>query len=347
MKSPLMPAAVCILWVVLSPRISEAQVEFTLETLRVNQWPEVKTAREDVAHQEVFWDFVDSVGPSPIGFSDSDQPIGSLLDEPFPRSANLGNYGGLIVRGQSPSSGGGAGANAGQQAQNPIASLVSLPYQSNWAFGNGPEERTQYFGLLQPVLPLSISEEFTLITRPIIPFVNSPVGATENENGLGDIQWENILVPKPPEGSPWMWGAGVDITAPTASDPALGRGLWAVGPAFVLVYSQSPVVGGFLVTQSFSEGGVYKPFFFQPFFNYNFTEGILKEWFINVSGEFQADWEAPSDSRWNNVLGVGPGKNMKIFGQPTQLRTRFGRYLDSPTDADWQFQFQINFLFPK
>ncbi|WP_166821699.1 uroporphyrinogen decarboxylase/cobalamine-independent methonine synthase family protein [Thalassoroseus pseudoceratinae] len=33
-------------------------------------------------------------------------------------------------------------------------------------------------------------------------------------------------MPKPAEGSPWKWGVGADVTAPTASDPTLGRGLF-------------------------------------------------------------------------------------------------------------------------
>jgi len=79
--------------------------------------------------------------------------------------------------------------NAGKQSQNPIASLATLPIQNNWNFGNGPDDRTQFVSLVQPVIPLKISDRWNLITRPIMPFINSPIGATDVEHGLGDMQW--------------------------------------------------------------------------------------------------------------------------------------------------------------
>ena len=40
-------------------------------------------------------------------------------------------------------------------AQNPIASLISLPVQENFNFGNGPANRTQNIVNIQPVIPVS------------------------------------------------------------------------------------------------------------------------------------------------------------------------------------------------
>lgn len=345
MKISLISIALGLSCVALAPRPATAQAEFSTTAHAHNQSRVLKASPFDTVFQDVFWDYGDSLACSPTGFSDV--PLENLLEE----SSNLGSHSGLIVRGQSPSSegeGGGGGSNAGQQAQNPIASLVSLPLQNNWDFGVGPENRTAYVGLLQPVIPFQATENLTWITRPIIPFVNLPIGDSDREHGLAPIQWENVLVPKPCEGSPWMWGAGVDVTFPTASQPVLGDGNWAVGPLFVLVYTEGPIVGGFIATQSFSESSLYQRFFFEPFFNYNFTKGILKEWFIAASGEFQADWEAYSDNRWSNRFGVGPGKNLKLFGQLIQVKTRFAPYLNAPpSGSNWQFQLQVNMLFPK
>src|SRR5271170_2661247 len=60
-------------------------------------------------------------------------------------------------------------------AQNPVASLISVPLQENWNFGVGPADRTQNVLNIQPVIPLSISQNWNLIVRWIVPVVYQPV----------------------------------------------------------------------------------------------------------------------------------------------------------------------------
>jgi hypothetical protein len=51
-----------------------------------------------------------------------------------------------------------------KQAQNPIASLISLPFQNNTSFGLGEFDRTQDTLLIQPVIPTSLGS-WNLINR--------------------------------------------------------------------------------------------------------------------------------------------------------------------------------------
>lgn len=254
--------------------------------------------------------------------------------------------------GQAGASGGGqatasGGGDAVKQSQNPIASMVSLPFQNNWNFGIGPDDQTQYVGLLQPVFPLPLNKRWNLITRPILPLVNSPDGTVGREHGLGDMQWQNFFVPVPDQPSNLTWGIGPSFIMPTASSPDLGAQNWGVGVSGVAVYADGPIVGGALINQNFVEGGIAQPFFFQPFFNYNFSRGILNKFFISVSGEFQADWKKDGN-QWNNVFGFGPGRGIKIFGQPMSISTRFAPYLDPAVNGpNWQFRLNIIALFPK
>jgi len=48
-------------------------------------------------------------------------------------------------------------------AQNPIANLISLPFQNNTDFDWGPEEGTRNTLNVQPVWPFKISDNWNLI----------------------------------------------------------------------------------------------------------------------------------------------------------------------------------------
>ena len=74
-------------------------------------------------------------------------------------------------------------------AQNPVASLISVPFQNNNNFNIGPYDRTQDVLNIEPVIPIKLSDKWNLITRTILPIVwqpypNQPTGG---EYGLGDL----------------------------------------------------------------------------------------------------------------------------------------------------------------
>ncbi len=64
-------------------------------------------------------------------------------------------------------------AELAKQLANPISSLVSVPFQANQSFGMGPtNDGTQFLLNFQPVIPTSISKDWNLITRLILPYVS-------------------------------------------------------------------------------------------------------------------------------------------------------------------------------
>ena len=67
-----------------------------------------------------------------------------------------------------------------KQIQNPVASLISLPFQNNMDFGVGPDDRTRNTLNIQPVWPFSLGENINLITRTIIPIISQPVGVNDS-----------------------------------------------------------------------------------------------------------------------------------------------------------------------
>ena len=60
-----------------------------------------------------------------------------------------------------------------KQLSNPIASLISVPFQANEDWGFGPTGNGYKFTLnIQPVIPISISKDWNLIVRTIFPIVS-------------------------------------------------------------------------------------------------------------------------------------------------------------------------------
>ena len=108
--------------------------------------------------------------------------------------------------------------------QNPVANLISVPIQNNWDFGIGPADAFRYLANVQPVIPFSITADWNLITRTIVPIVfqESPVSGGNDKAGLGDILQSFFLSPKEPVAGGWIVGAGPALLYPSATDDALG-----------------------------------------------------------------------------------------------------------------------------
>src|SRR6478672_89790 len=59
-------------------------------------------------------------------------------------------------------------------AQNPIADMISLPFQNNFNFNVGPHEQLQNLLNIQPVVPISLNQDWNVITRWITPMISQP-----------------------------------------------------------------------------------------------------------------------------------------------------------------------------
>ena len=114
--------------------------------------------------------------------------------------------------------GGEASEDLQKQSQNPIADLVSVPFQSNTNFNSGPFNRTQEIVNIQPVVPMHLNNDWNVISRTIIPVVSQPDPVSNsNTYGIGDITQSLFLSPTHPGNL--IWGVGPVFTVPSASDP--------------------------------------------------------------------------------------------------------------------------------
>ncbi len=263
--------------------------------------------------------------------------------------------------GAAPAGGAGAGAGGGSgdlaaQSQNPISSLISLPFQNNTSFGIGPYDRTLNVLNIQPVIPISIGK-WSLVNRTIIPIITQPElkSATQSWTGLGDLNHTTFIVP--PAFGDIMIGAGPVILFPTATDENLGRRQWGLGPSAVVVATKGKFVMGALVNNIWSLGrvGTLNPdiegqvqevnqFLAQYFVNYNLPQG----WYLVSAPIITADWNRPADDRWVVPFGGGLGKVFKIGKQPVNAGIQ-GYYNAIRPDgsAPWTLRVQLTFLFPK
>jgi hypothetical protein len=235
-------------------------------------------------------------------------------------------------------------------AQNPIANLISVPFQNNTNFNYGPEDGTQNILNIQPVIPITLSKEWNLITRTILPVIWQPQLGPDQDSSfvLGDTQFSAFLSPSNANG--WIWGVGAIAQLPTHTDQTLGNNNWGLGPTAVALHLSKgdPWVYGMLVNNLWSidssSSGSYNNGLIQPFLNYNFEGGT----YLTSAPIITVDWTADSGNRWTVPLGGGIGHIFHLGRLP--VNTQISGYYNvvTPDDgADWQLRAQVQLMFPK
>jgi len=236
-------------------------------------------------------------------------------------------------------------------AQNPIANLISVPFQNNTNFGYGPEDGTQNILNIQPVIPITLNKDWNLITRTIFPLIWQPdLGPQQDSTfGLGDTQFSAFLSPSDAS-SGWIWGVGAIAQLPTHTDSALGNENWGLGPTAVVLRldKDSPWVYGMLINNVWSLGTstsapAYNNGLIQPFVNYNLPGGT----YISSSPILTVDWEAEGE-QWTVPLGAAIGHIFHLGRLP--VNAQIGAYANvvKPDDGpDWQLRAQVQLMFPK
>ena len=244
-------------------------------------------------------------------------------------------------------------AELARAVQNPVADLISLPFQNNTNFDFGPRERTQNVVNIQPVVPLDLNEEWLLITRAILPVVSQPSlfpGDGGRENGLGDSTVSAFFSPKDRDRwlGNWLWGAGPVVLMPTSTDDRLGPGEWGAGPSMVFLTMPGRWVIGSLFSQvwSFTDDGgsdEVSLFTWQPFVNYNLDRG----WYLTSSPLITANWEG--DDTWTVPVGGGAGRIVRMGRLPVNLSLAAFYNVVEPDDIgpQWSLRFNFQLLFPR
>lgn len=72
-------------------------------------------------------------------------------------------------------------------AQNPVATMISVPFQNNTNYNVGPFKRAQDILNIQPVVPITLSFDWNLISCTIIPLIDQPTRSIQATPGIGSF----------------------------------------------------------------------------------------------------------------------------------------------------------------
>ena len=233
-----------------------------------------------------------------------------------------------------------------KQTQNPVANLISMPFQGNWDFGIGDREATSTTLNIQPVVPFGLTNEWNVILRVIMPVQSQPAENGERFTGMGDTTMTVFL--SPAQTGKLIWGAGPALLLPTATNQELGTEKFGIGPSVVALVQPGKWTVGALWNHIWSVDGAndradVNQMYLQPFANYNFGQGMA----VGASMEASTNWEADDQQRTSYLL-FSLTKVTMLGRRPVSLAAAAGPALAGPTGRpDWRLRFVATFLFPR
>lgn len=240
--------------------------------------------------------------------------------------------------------------NLAQQLANPVAALISVPVQLNFDSGLGPNgEGSRTILNVQPVIPFSISDDWNLISRTIVPFVDVRDVTPEfgSTTGIGDIVQSFFFSPKQPTSGGVIWGIGPVFLLPTASDDAIGTGKWGAGVTGVALTQRGPWSVGGLANHIWSFAGDagradVNQTFVQPFASYTTDTA----WTFTLTSESTYNWET---EQWSVPINGTVSKIVRFGKLPVSLFGGVRYWAESPEfgPKDWGLRFGATILLPR
>ncbi len=276
------------------------------------------------------------------------------------------------------------GDDLAKQLQNPVASLISVPFQSNFDFKIGPDDAGwRYTMNFQPVVPISLGKDWNLIVRTIVPFIhqenvfkgstpsfdevvnNIPVDLTNRQlhelhgvfnkavadrapgarqTGLGDITQTFFLSPKEPVFGGVILGVGPAFLYPSATDNLLGTERWAAGPSLVALKQTGGWTYGILTNQLWSFAGNGSR---------RSVSSLFLQPFISYTTAMKTTFAVNTESTYDFMAGqytapvnVSVSQLLKVGKLPLSIGLGGRYYVQGPSGApEWGLRFIVTLLF--
>ena len=241
-----------------------------------------------------------------------------------------------------------------KELSNPISSIWALQLQENTYWLNKPE-RNSINLQFQPVLPLSLTDSWNLITRPVFQVMNSTPYVNNSGNlhrvtGFGDTILAMLISPSPKLAGPWLLGFGPSFIFPTASNSRLGQNKFQLGPGGVFGYLGEKWIAGVFPQQWLSVGGPGPQTTSQMNIQYFFTYLPGGGWGFGTSPNILLNWYARKSANMLTFpVGLSISKVIKVGPLPVRLAVQ-GQYMPVHPDVfgqKWNLQFAITPVIPK
>jgi hypothetical protein len=242
-----------------------------------------------------------------------------------------------------------ASVDLAQQLSNPVASLIQVPIQNNFDWGWGLDgEGFRYTSNIQPVIPISLNQDWNLISRTILPVIaqNDVTGPGTSQSGLGDTVQSIFFSPKAPTSGGLIWGAGPVFLVPTATDAVLGGGKLGTGATVVVLKQAGQTTVGVLANHIWSIAGKsdradVSATFVQPFLSYT-TKGATT---FTIQTETTYDWQGDN---WLVPIAGAVSQLVVIGKQPISIGGGVKYWVASPTGGpEWGLRLNVALLFPR
>lgn len=235
-------------------------------------------------------------------------------------------------------------ADLAQELANPLAAIISVPFQLNHDDNLGISDKGNRTTLnLQPIVPFALDNGANIITRTIIPYIwQEDIVPGTSQSGFGDVlasAWYSRTTE-----TRLTWGVGPVIRIPTYSD--VSSDTWAAGVTGIALQQTGPWTFGALTNHLWDlENDPAAPTnatFVQPFVAYT-TEGA---WTYSLQSESTYDWETEG---WAVPVNASVSKLAVIGGRPVNFQGGVGYWLESPEGGPegWRFRLQVQFVFTR
>ena len=239
---------------------------------------------------------------------------------------------------------------------NPVAAMISVPIQANYQPNMGIDDKgSQWLTNVQPVIPLSLNDDWNIISRTIIPLVSKDTGIPGEDriNSVGDIVQSAWLSPTSPTDSGWIWGVGAAALIPT--DTQISSEKWGIGPTGLALKQDGPWTYGGLFNHlwSFAGSDINDPIsgdvlnnvnqtFMQPFLTYITPQSVT----FALNTESTYDWER---EQWTVPINFAVTKVMKIGNQLISVGGGVTYWAEAPENGPEGFgvRLLLVLIFPK
>ena len=225
-------------------------------------------------------------------------------------------------------------ANLAKQLANPVAALSSVSFQLNYDTDIGPADNGDRWTLnIQPVIPISISQDWNLISRTILPVISQEdiYPGAGSQTGIGDIVQSLFFSMKAPTGGGWIWGTGPVFLFPSGTDGLLTADKWGAGPTAEMLNQRGAWTYGILANHIWSYTGEndrndVSSTFIQPFLSYTNPDA----WTFTLQTESTYDWEA---EKWTIPINGVVIKIIKIGDHLISVGGGVRYWADGPASA--------------